>query len=314
MRIFFSADVHGSTLVWKKWLKVVDMYHPDVMMFCGDLTAKSLVPIIQTKDGYTCHYFEKRWDLAKEDDVQKMEERLAAVGVLSLRCTPEEVEELQRDETKAMRAIYDGILARMKQWLDLLVERVDTQKRVVIVMPGNDDIQEIDALIKSYEDRGVIYPLGRVVQFSGYELVSLAHITPSPWDTPREMSEKELHREIDRLMEGVNNSRRAIFNFHIPPYGTSLDQAPELTKDLRIKSVAGQISLKHVGSKSVREAIEKYHPLLGLHGHIHESDGIEKMGDTLILNPGSEYEKGILRGYIIELNEGKIDDCWRISG
>lgn len=314
MKLFFSADVHGSTEVWKKWLTACATQHPDVLMLCGDLTAKSLVPIIKRGNKYTCHYFEKKWDMETEDEVGQMEKRLASVGVLSLRCTEAEVADLQANEVKATQVIHNAILARMEEWLDLLVERVDTRKVITIAMPGNDDSPDIDGIIKSYQDRGVVYPLDRVVDIMGHELISLAHTNPTPWDTPREMSEEQLEKEIDKLMQKVKNPRQAIFNLHVPPYGTSLDMAPELTEDLRVKSDLGQICLSHVGSKAVRAALEKYQPLLGLHGHIHESDGLERLGETVIINPGSEYEKGILRAYVIEIVEGKVDSYLRLSG
>ena len=314
MKIFFSADAHGSTDVWKKWLNACATHNPDVLMLCGDLTAKSLVPIIKRGGKYTCHYFDKKWDFETEDEVSEMEKRLASVGVLSLRCTEAEVAELQADEAKVTQVIHDAILARMEEWLDLLVERVDTRKVIAVTMPGNDDSPDIDGLIKSYQDRGVVYPLDRVIEIMGHELISLPHVTPTPWDTPREMTEEQLEKEIDKLMQKVKNPRQAIFNFHVPPYGTSLDMAPELTKDLRVKADLGQFYFSHVGSKAVRAAIEKYQPLLSLHGHIHESDGLERLGETITINPGSEYEKGILRAYIIEIIEGRVDNYLRISG
>ena len=62
--------------------------------------------------------------------------------------------------------------------------------------------------------------------------------------------------------------------------------------------------MAHVGSVSVRKVIEKYRPLLGLHGHIHESRGLVKLGNTLCINPGSEYLDGVLRGVIVDLDDG----------
>jgi hypothetical protein len=58
----------------------------------------------------------------------------------------------------------------------------------------------------------------------------------------------------------------------------------------------------------VRKAIEKFQPLLGLHGHIHESRSAEKIGRTLCVNPGSEYGEGVMRGVVIELEENKVKD------
>ena len=56
-----------------------------------------------------------------------------------------------------------------------------------------------------------------------------------------------------------------------------------------------------VGATSVRKAIEEYQPLLGLHGHIHESRGVARLGRTICINPGSRYNEGILQGVIIDL-------------
>jgi len=74
--------------------------------------------------------------------------------------------------------------------------------------------------------------------------------------------------------------------------------------------------MEHVGSKAVREVIERYQPLLGLFGHIHESHGFDYLGRTLCLNPGSEYDAGLLRGYVIDLpreREGKLQ-FFRVEG
>ena len=68
------------------------------------------------------------------------------------------------------------------------------------------------------------------------------------------------------------------------------------------------------GSASVRKAIETYQPLLGLHGHIHESKGFLKVGRTLCLNPGSEYSEGILRGALVELDDGEVKNFLLTQG
>jgi len=104
----------------------------------------------------------------------------------------------------------------------------------------------------------------------------------------------------------------AIFNFHAPPFGSGLDEAPELTKDLR-PAYAGR-SLVAVGSKSVLEAIQTHKPLLGLHGHIHEGKGTRKFGRTLCVNPGSMYEQGILHGVWVDLKEKSLGNYVLTTG
>ena len=72
--------------------------------------------------------------------------------------------------------------------------------------------------------------------------------------------------------------------------------------------------LTSVGSTAVRSAIEKFQPLLGLHGHIHESKGSIKIGRTLCVNPGSEYSEGVLKGVMMNLDEKGVRSFQFTSG
>jgi Icc-related predicted phosphoesterase len=96
---------------------------------------------------------------------------------------------------------------------------------------------------------------------------------------------------------------KTIFSLHCPPYGTGLDDAPELTEDMSLKH-AGHAT-RPVGSTAVRQAIEDFQPALSLHGHIHEARGSSRLGRTLCINPGSSYEQGQLLGAVVELDGKK---------
>ena len=69
---------------------------------------------------------------------------------------------------------------------------------------------------------------------------------------------------------------------------------------------AGQVEIVPVGSRAVRRAIEAFQPLISLHGHIHESRGIQRIGRTIAINPGSEYTSGRIHGALIELRRDKV--------
>ena len=69
-----------------------------------------------------------------------------------------------------------------------------------------------------------------------------------------------------------------------------------------------------VGSTAVRSAIDRYQPLMSLHGHIHESKGIRRFGRTCTLNPGSEYAEGIDAAIIDLSQSGEITDVKLVSG
>jgi Icc-related predicted phosphoesterase len=134
-------------------------------------------------------------------------------------------------------------------------------------------------------------------------LASLGDVTPTPWNTDREYSEEELTRRIAAMLDAVPPDRRAIVNFHCPPYGSGLDVAPELDETLKPVIRGGRPSFISVGSKAVRDAIKHYQPVVGLHGHIHESRAVQKIGRTVCLNPGSDYSADLLRGAVVDIAE-----------
>lgn len=314
-RMFFSTDAHGSTAIWKKWVRVPEFHKADMLLLCGDLTGKALIPLVKQSDGtYKTHYFGRGWQLKSEEEVVEMEARLADCGVYPFRTTPEEITEMQSDPKLVDKMMNDSMAKRIDEWLAFLVSKVDTKKVQVMAMPGNDDEFLIDKVIKSYKDRGVIWCLDGVVEIGGFETISMEYVNPTPWNTPREANEKDLKKKIDDLVKKLKNPSKAIFNFHCPPYNTRLDLAPKLDKTLRPVTAAGEVEMIHVGSKAIREAEEQYQPMMGLHGHIHESYASDKLGNTSVVNPGSEYGEGILRGYIIEFTKEGVDRFWKVEG
>lgn len=314
-KIFFSVDVHGSSIVWRKWIRAVEMYNVNVLILAGDLTGKVLVPIIKHGDGpWTARYFGKKWMFKTESEVREFEDRLEGAGAYYIRVDEKELEELKNNPKLVEEVMNKKISERLRTWLDLLTSRVDTKSIITIVMPGNDDELFIDDIIREYEDKGVIYPLDKVLEIEGHEVISSPYVNPTPWKTPREMDEKSLEKHLENLVSKLGNASSSIFNFHPPPFNTHLDLAPKLTRDLRPVVVAGQVQYEHVGSKAVRKIIEKYQPLIGMHGHIHESGGMDKIGRTIIINPGSEYSEGVLKGFIVEVDREKLVNYWRIEG
>ena len=156
-----------------------------------------------------------------------------------------------------------------------------------IVSPANDDMFEIDPIIERAEH----LELGEAntIALDGFTLVSTGWANPTPWNTFRELPEPELRERIDGLVAQVPDPHRAIFNFHAPPYGSNLDNAPKLDADMNY--VAGGQALVPVGSKAVRESILAYGPPLSLHGHIHEGKGAVKLGS----DPGGQ-PRQLVRG------------------
>jgi Icc-related predicted phosphoesterase len=314
-KLFFSVDVHGADSVWRKWLKVPEIYDVDAMLLCGDLTGKSLVPIIDQGNGkFRAFYFGRNWELEAGSSVEEMEKRIRDAGAYTLRCDQEMVRSLQDDPARVEKLMMNMILDRISRWMEMLLDTVDRSKVDAIVMPGNDDDTEVDQVIKSFADRGIRWCLDGVIEVLGASMISLDYVNPTPWDTPREDSEKGLRKRIDRLAGRLEDPSAAIFNLHAPPHGTMLDLAPELDASRKPVTVAGQVNFVHVGSKAVSKAIEDYQPMIGLHGHIHESSGDDRIGRTVVVNPGSEYGEGILRGYIVDIQDSRVVNQWKVEG
>lgn len=315
MKIFFSVDVHGATTVWRKWISAVSIYNADVLILSGDLTGKVLVPLIEQDDkSFKASYFGRTWMLKTEDEIKDFEEKLSNAGAYYVRVKKDELQNLKDSPDEVKKIMENEMVKRIRNWLELLVEKVDTRKIMTIVMPGNDDEFVIDPVIKEFESFGIIYPLDKILEIEGHEVVSFEYVNPTPWDTPREKDDRVILKMIEDKISQLKDPGNAIFNFHAPPFNTSIDLAPKLDKNLRLVGGLDGVKFVHVGSKGVRSAIEKYQPVLGLHGHIHESSGFEKIGKTLCLNPGSEYGEGLLRGYIIEISKTQVENYFKIQG
>src|SRR5207302_9183090 len=126
--------------------------------------------------------------------------------------------------------------------------------------------------------------------------------------------EDELSARLDVLARQVRDPRRAVFMIHGPPYDSGLDTAPILDENLRPTVSAGDVLRGPVGSTAVRRLIETYQPVLAVHGHIHEAGGERRIGETLCINPGSEANHGILRGYLVDVGDERIELVQRVEG
>jgi len=312
IRIFFTADIHNSEQVFRKIFNVPSVYDPDVVIISGDLTGKAIVPVIDNGDGtFACTFEGKRYEIRGSEELKAVEDMILSRGFYAYRCSRQEVEELSRDQRKLEELFKRLMIQRIAQWVAALEEKMP--KDVMVIMsPGNDDILDIDAVIRSSER--VIYPLGKSVEIGmGYEVLSLDHVNPTPWNTPREASEDRLWEMLEDLASMVRDASRAICNFHCPPYNTNIDLAPKLDKKLRPVYRFGELEMQHVGCRAVRKFMERYSPVLGLHGHIHEAEGFDRVKKTLVLNPGSQYSAGVLKGVIVDLDRNGIVRWFRVG-
>lgn len=313
IKIFFSADIHNSEIVFRRFLSIPKYHNVDVLILSGDLTGKAIIPIIDLGgEKYRYTFKGKTETLQSREQLKNAVNELRNRGLYTYICTGSELEELKNKPDEVDKLFKKLISETMQAWIRDIEEHIPREKNI-IVMPGNDDILDIDPVIQR-SDR-VIYPLGKFVELPfGYGMISIDYVNPTPWNTPREADEKNLMKMLEERAKLVDRDwRRIICCFHPPPYNTRLDLAPKLDKNLRPVYSFGEIEKENVGSKSIRKFFEKYNPLLGLHGHIHESPGWDKVGGTIVFNPGSEYSAGILKGVIVELDREGLKNWYRIG-
>jgi uncharacterized protein len=301
MRIFFATDIHGSDVCWRKFLNAGAFHKADVLIMGGDMTGKAMVPIVRSNGGWELTLQEQKQQLTSDDELVAMEKRISDRGYYPIRLERDEVDAWNADQSLVDARFKQEMLGNVERWMALGDERLEGKGIRCIVSPANDDMFEIDPIIAAAKN--IELGEANTIALDGWSLVSTGWANPTPWKTFRELPEDELRARIDGLVEKVADPRRSIFNFHAPPYGSNLDNAPKLDADM--KYVAGGQALVPVGSRAVRDAITAYAPVLSLHGHIHEGRGAVKIGRTLAVNPGSTYEDGVLQAAIVDLDDKK---------
>ena len=303
-KIFFATDIHGSDRCLRKFLNAGKFYGVDAVVMGGDITGKMIVPVVEEPGGlFSVQLFGRKREV-DADGLAGLNKFISDAGFYPHRMTPDEIAALKQDPAGVDDLFRKLINETMGRWLDLAEERLAGTGIECIFAPGNDDPFFVDDLLRS--SASVIDPDERVIELpGGFPMISVGYSNRTPWDSPRELDEADLAEVIDREVAKLDDPGKAIFNLHVPPKDTPIDQAMALDKEFRPKMSGGSPIITGVGSSAVRDAIVRYQPMLSLHGHIHESRGEARIGRSLALNPGSEYSEGVLRGVIVNLSGKK---------
>ena len=315
-RLFYTSDIHGSERVFLKLINSVNIYKPEIIIVGGDLSGKRLIPIVDKGNGvYETDFLGEHLTIENKSKLKSVIDKIRAIGYYPHIADKKTVEELSLDEKKLEEVFEEVIVESLERWFAIAEERLRKfSKLKFFIMPGNDDPYVIDKVLES--SNLVVNPDKKVIELDKHhEMLSLGVSNMTPWNCARDIEENEIRKFIEELVPKIRNMTTAIFNIHVPPYGTHIDLAPKLDENLKpILTPGGGYEMDHVGSVAVREAIEKYQPMLGLHGHVHEARGVDKIGRTICINPGSEYTEGILRGVLVIVDKGKVKDYLLVQG
>ncbi|MCI2415607.1 MAG: metallophosphoesterase [Candidatus Aramenus sp.] len=300
IKILFTTDLHGSETAFRKFLNAGLMLKADFLIIGGDLAGKALVPIVDIGNG-------KYRVLDREVGKEGLGEVIKGFkndGTYYTFVDQKGYELLNEDKRSLDEAFAKAINERLMEWDSIAEEKLKGTSVKVYANLGNDDPLSLFDVIKS--SQRFVKVEEEVINLNGYEMISYGYVNPTPWNTFREMNEEELYSKLKSYVGKLDRPERTILNLHAPPYGTNLDNAPLLDNNLKPVVKGGDVVMTHVGSKAIRKVIEEYQPLLGIHGHIHESRAFDKVGKTLIINPGSEYSNGLLHASYILIEGDKV--------
>ncbi|MDK2870143.1 MAG: uncharacterized protein PWP39_1378 [Pyrococcus sp.] len=148
----------------------------------------------------------------------------------------------------------------------------------VLAVMGNCDGRDV---LDFLEQKGISVHEKRV-EAKGVGIVGFGGSNITPFSTIWEFSDDTIYLSLTR-----NYRDGDIVLTHAPPYGTKLD-----------KTHSGI----HAGSIGLRRFIEEKQPKLCICGHIHEGRGIERIGNTIAINPGP-----LARGYYAVIEGDSVE-------
>lgn len=318
-RLFFATDIHGSERAFRKFVNAGKFYKVNALILGGDIIGKGVVPIIPLSGRrYGAILLGEQKVISGDSELDAFTSSLGAQGLYWRVMNEEEYLELQRDAFAVEKLFRELARERLEHWIELANERLNETELHLYMTGGNDDFPDVLEALDNLRGGHVVRGEGDLVELnSTYSMVSLGLSNPTPWKTPREVSEVDLANLIDEAVIRINDFGHCVFNLHAPPINSSLDTAAKIDESQsppKLLLEHGRPIIFGAGSYAVRLAIEKFQPLLSLHGHIHESKGLTRIGKTLSINPGSEYAEGILCGAIVSLQDDRIQSYQLTTG
>jgi uncharacterized protein len=299
--LFFTTDMHGSEACFRKFLSAGRVYGADTLIMGGDITGKVVVPVHPAPHGHVARWRDTDHELATAAELGAFVRAVADAGGYAWLAERDEAAAIFADADATEALLIRLAAERVRAWVRLADDRLGDGVQGFAI-PGNDDANEIDAALAGGER---LRAANATVAWldDWLPMVSCGDSTPTPWDSPREVTEEAYAARLDELIATLDRPGEGIFNLHVPPYGTQLDLAPALDSDRRVRyTAAGDMLMCSVGSHAVRAAIERTQPVASLHGHAHESRGRARLGRTVCFNPGSDYWSGVLRGVLVKVS------------
>jgi len=322
-RILFVSDIHGSDRLFLKSVNAAPIYKAQFLVIGGDIGGKAITPLFKKGDELKAEV-QRTWRTAKtKEEVEQLDRDIRSIGNYPYVTTEEEWTELMKDSTM-MDNIFDVVIKEsIEKWCRIGEERLKKIGVRLIINKGDDDPPIIDETLR--KSTFVEFPNEKIIRIENHEMLSLGYSNMTPWKLPGDLPEEVLQVKMETLANQTQDMKNAIFNIHVPPYNTLLDLAPKLDENLtpvltpafHCDTSGREPEMVHVGSIAVRDAIEKFQPLLSVHGRVRESKRTAtymRIGRTQCFNPGSENQIGLLQGLLLDVSDNKLDGHVFTSG
>jgi Icc-related predicted phosphoesterase len=302
IKIVFGTDFHGSEVCFRKVFTLAERARADVVALGGDVCGKGLVPIVRREGGHRAVLGGVELVATTDRELEEIETRIRSNGLYPFVCEPDELERMSRDPELVDERFRAEMVATVERWLAIASDRLSSDQ-LCFSLPGNDDDWAIDPALEA--STRVPNCDGRVVDLGVMQVIGFGSSNRTPWNSPREMDEEDIYARLSAIAEELDPGRPWLANVHVPPFRSTLDNAPKLDERLREVRRAGNPMVAPVGSTAVRRWLEERQPLVSLHGHVHESRSSTRIGQTLAVNPGSDYSAGVLTGAVITVDLAK---------
>jgi hypothetical protein len=294
MKILAIGDFHGT--FQNKFYKIIDKEKVDAVISLGD---------------YPPFHYRKLWfKHCYGKDVQLWE-------VIGKKKNKELVKEDLRRTEKALKSLNElhipvfTVLGNIDYPPDDVTDFWNEKKHKI---PKWDRKEPFLSMLKKYKNiQRFDYSYAK---FGNYVLIGMrGHSMPGKVKSKAFRKHKKILDKIFYKFRKENKESKVIFVSHNIANKTKLDMISIKALNFAIKNYkrdnknakikGGRYGSKdrHYGSKMARKIIDQYHPVLSLGGHIHEGMGKQRLGRTMLVNPGSAHEG---QAAVIELDEGKV--------
>lgn len=275
MRIFVTSDIHGNKALIHLALKIVRKKQVDALIIAGDIAPKGFYQLLKKNSGYKISsVFPVQDELLIKGNEFEIKRRLDLLGFVEQSGNSCELSEIQ---------------SKQKEKLKEICKLLQLANIPIFLLIGNDDHIPSSDWDKVLEDFGILNLNLKTHNLGRWRVSGFQYVLPTPWNTNNELPEEQLAVMLRGIKRQVNE--QTIFVTHGP------------AKNILDKLNNGLCA----GSTSIRKLVEDKQPIFHIFGHIHDSFGQEKVGNTLCCNVSCLWLDRILRGYIIDLDINTIE-------